>query len=245
MLNFDRTELTYDPYPIAYSAAVLDPATYAELSASWPDTALFLHRPDLGNKYALSKLNNADNYRTFIAGHPSWQRFLAGVESPAFIEGVIAMLKRRHVDLGLAVGRPGLKDLARWLLRGRLSGPTPLSARFEFSMMPAAGGSILPHTDAPNKLITLVLSMNRPGEWRPEWGGGTSTLKPRDPRDTYNQLNRWLTFDAVDTLHTFAFEPNQCVTFVKTFNSLHCVHPMTGPEGALRKTLTINIEYPA
>ena len=37
--------------------------------------------------------------------------------------------------------------------------------------------------------------------------------------------------------------PNQCVIFVKTFNSWHAVYPMTGHGSqALRKTLTINIE---
>ena len=36
-------------------------------------------------------------------------------------------------------------------------------------------------------------------------------------------------------------EPNQAVLFVKTFNSLHCVRPMTGPAEAMRRTLTVNL----
>ena len=47
----------------------------------------------------------------------------------------------------------------------------------------------------------------------------------------------------VETLKTFPFEENQCVLFVKTYNSWHHVAPMTGQDDApLRKTLTINIE---
>ncbi|MFO1072602.1 MAG: hypothetical protein U1E17_07945 [Geminicoccaceae bacterium] len=38
----------------------------------------------------------------------------------------------------------------------------------------------------------------------------------------------------MEPLETYAFEPNQCVLFVKTFNSWHCVRPMTGQASALR-----------
>jgi hypothetical protein len=55
-------------------------------------------------------------------------------------------------------------------------------------------------------------------------------------------MNRQLEFDDVRAIRSFSFEPNQCVVFVKTFNSLHSVRPMTGPEGAMRRTLTLNIE---
>ena len=47
----------------------------------------------------------------------------------------------------------------------------------------------------------------------------------------------------VETLNTFEFGPNQCIIFVRTFNSLHCVRPMTGKGSqAMRRSLTINIE---
>ena len=49
-------------------------------------------------------------------------------------------------------------------------------------------------------------------------------------------------FDEMEVLHTYPFTPNQCVLFVKTFNSWHSVAPMRGPAGKLRRTLTINIE---
>ena len=50
----------------------------------------------------------------------------------------------------------------------------------------------------------------------------------------------------VVVLDTFAFEPNQAVIFVKTFNSLHSVRPMTAPDRErMRRSLTINIEIPS
>ena len=47
----------------------------------------------------------------------------------------------------------------------------------------------------------------------------------------------------MEQIDVFEFEPNQCVVFVKTFNSWHCVRPMQGNGSqAMRRTLTINIE---
>ena len=97
--------------------------------------------------------------------------------------------------------------------------------------------------DAQRKLITLVLSMMKPGEWDPAWGGGTDVVMPRDRTRSFNEVNNSLAFADVEVLKTFAFDPNQCVIFIKTFNSWHSVSPMLGHGSpALRKTLTINIE---
>ena len=47
----------------------------------------------------------------------------------------------------------------------------------------------------------------------------------------------------VEPVASFPFVPNQCIIFVKTFNSLHCVRPMQAEDSsAMRRTLTINIE---
>jgi hypothetical protein len=137
-----------------------------------------------------------------------------------------------------------LQKLVTNLGKGKLDAGEPgLSARFEFSMLPADGGSVIPHTDAPGKLITLVVSMVKEGEWNPAFGGGTEVNRPKDTRLAYNELNRQAEFDQVEALDCYEFTPNQVVVFVKTFNSWHCVRPMTGHGSpAMRKTLTINIE---
>jgi hypothetical protein len=113
-------------------------------------------------------------------------------------------------------------------------------------MLPAAGGSVIPHTDSPGKIVTLVVSMVGDDEWDPAFGGGTDVNRPKDVRLAYNELNRQAGFEDMEVLDTFEFTPNQGVIFVKTFNSWHSVRPMTGNgSGAMRKTLTINIEADA
>lgn len=110
-------------------------------------------------------------------------------------------------------------------------------------MLPADGGHVLPHTDTPSKIITIVVAMLQPGEWQAAYGGGTDVNRPKDPRHTFNLLNRKADFAEMEVLHTYPFEPNQAIVFVKTFNSWHSVRPMTcNSAGVMRRTLTINIE---
>ena len=67
-------------------------------------------------------------------------------------------------------------------------------------------------------------------------------VAPKDRSRIYNYHNRFMEFDETEVLKTYPFTPNQCLLFIKTYNSWHSVLPMTGPATALRKTLTINIE---
>ena len=68
-------------------------------------------------------------------------------------------------------------------------------------------------------------------------------MLPRNRALVYNQVNRSMPFSDVDVVRSWAFTPNQCVIFIKTFNSWNSVSPMRGDgASALRKTLTINIE---
>src|SRR5207249_5186511 len=123
--------------------------------------------------------------------------------------------------------RAQFRSMISGMRRGRLALPAPrLSSRFEFSMLPSAAGCIKPHTDAPQKMITLVISMIENGEWDPSFGGETEVLRPVDRQKTFNFMNRYLEFDEVETIRTFEFMPNQGIVLVKTFNSLHAVSPM-------------------
>jgi hypothetical protein len=50
-------------------------------------------------------------------------------------------------------------------------------------------------------------------------------------------------FEDVEEQFVFPFLPNQCILFIKTYNSWHHVAPMTASQPApLRRTLTVNIE---
>jgi hypothetical protein len=248
MFRFNDAEFLYEPYPIGLIRPVADDDVYRQLVADYPPIDLFMHLPKVGHKYVLSEKFNPDNYHRFIRQSPVWRKLHAWIKSEEFVAAVDTMLRDNRIDVGLS--RRSFSSLKKWrrawrdLRRGRFPRiPPGLRARFEFSMLPADGGYILPHTDTPKKIITLVISSMTPGEWDPAFGGGTEVNRAKQNEHAFNWLNDNVPFDEVETLHTFEFSPNQCVVFVKTFNSLHCVRPMTGKNSAaMRKTLTINIE---
>jgi hypothetical protein len=247
LLSYEHLRLRYEPFPIGLARPVMADSDYNVLLENFPPKELFEYKAEVGHKYSLSEKNNAKQYHAWIAEHPCWRELHRWIKTPDFIEKVLAALKERGVDLGLQASVPAGKRLRKLLMslaRGQISAGDPgLGARFEFSMLPADGGSVIPHTDSPGKVITLVVSMLRPGEWDAACGGGTDVNRPRDPRRYYNELNRQAAFDEMEVLETFPFEPNQAVVFVKTFNSWHSVRPMLGKGSpAMRRTLTINIE---
>ena len=170
------------------------------------------------------------------------------MKSPDFVFGVLDELARRSVDLGFKrrTTAQQVQRRLRGLMGGRWwQGEDRLSARFEFSMLPADGGSVTPHTDNPDKIITMVVSMARPGEWDPAFGGGTEVNRHRPARAELQPDERQGRVRGHGALDVYEFEPNQCVVFVKTFNSWHCVRPMQGAGLARRcgAALTINIEH--
>jgi hypothetical protein len=246
MLRLDPIAFDYEPFPIGVARDVFDDAIYAHMVDCFPTADDFVAKRTVGMKYSLSQANNRRAYERVLQRHEVWRRFRAHVKSRNFIHDVLAALRRHGIDLGLYEQPFTERMRQRWraLKRGRpLPRPPRLRTRFEFSAMPVTGGSIRPHTDDPAKIVTLVVSMVRPGEWQPEWGGGTSVVWPKDATRSFNLGNRYLDFDEVRTLKTFPFRPNQCIVFVKTSNSWHMVEPMTGADpSVLRRTLTINIE---
>lgn len=225
----------------------MDEATYREMLAGYPEVGQFAYLQKVGHKYSLSEKYNHREYHQLVRSQPIWREFHSWIKSDAFVAGVIDALRAHHIDLGY--GKPPstakrAAKLVKNLGRGRLGSGLPrLGARFEFSMLPVDGGHVIPHTDSPGKIITLVISIVDDDEWDASFGGGTDVNRPRDPHLAYNELNRQARFEDMDVIDTFEFSANQGVIFVKTFNSWHSVRPMTGKNAdAMRRTLTINIE---
>jgi hypothetical protein len=246
--NYDHVEFRYEPFPIALAKPIMDDATYAQLLDAFPTVEIFESFEKMGKKgrkFTLSEKENPKIYNEFVQSSPVWREFHRWIKSDDFAYGALEMLKRHHIDLGFEQVPPARRVAKRLktAVTGRVSPrEVPLKARFEFSALPADGGCLPPHTDAPSKIVTMVVSMAREGEWNPAWGGGTDLNRPRSTALAYNQMNALAGFDDMEVLHTYEFTPNQAVIFVKTFNSWHSVRPMTGNSGALRRTLTVNIE---
>jgi len=255
LFNLKNSVFRYTPFPIAMTKQVFTDDIYNEMLENWPDTDRFRYMPNLGHKYSLSEVNNTTQFFDVIKSTPIWQKLFDEIKSERFVTGILDFLIEKNIDLGLrkkclVTNKPSLNLWTRLkeTYRGAAllgSQTKPLRSRFEFSMLPGDGGSIRPHTDAPTKYITLVVAMVKAGEWKPGYGGGTSILWPKDNARSFNHENSYLEFDEMEKLETYDFDTNQCIIFVKTFNSWHAVEPISAPSpDMLRKSLTINIESP-
>ena len=244
-LNLENARFDYEPYPVCYIPDFFTPEDYKVLSETYPSLDNFFHQPNQGNKYSFAEFNGKQKYYDFLKANPKWQEFYNTVKSKEFVEKILQFFDDNHINLGIRKFKyTGVINMKKFRL-GYFKRGTTVRSRMEFAAMGANGGHILPHTDARTKLVTIVLSMIKPGEWDSKWGGGTDVLIPEDRKLIYNQVNKQRPFEGMEPVKTFPFNPNQSVMFVKTYNSWHSVTPMTGPEGTIRKTVTINIEQVA
>jgi hypothetical protein len=247
MMRLSKTVFDYVPFPIGVLSDAIPTEKYIQLVDSFPKKELFKYIESLGNKYSLSEVNEPERYRNFINSTPVWKDFYDYVKSVDFIKSVILTLKENNLKLGLEnypikQKTDGVVSKVISKIGDELSKKPHLSSRFEFSMLSGNGGYLLPHTDNPSKIITLVLTICKEGEWNASYGGGTDINNPIDEKKYFNYLNEQLKFEEVSTLKTVEFEPNQCMIFIKTFNSLHSVSPIKAPNNSLRRSVTINIE---
>lgn len=247
--SYDHLKFRYDPFPIGLAKPIMEDGMYQQFVNNFPPIEIFESFEELGKKgrkYTLSEKENRKVYSDFIRSNPLWRDFYGWINSDEFPYGVMEMLRQHDIDLGYRYV-PAARRLSRQVKNVFRSRPSPryvpLRARFEFSALPAGGGHLVPHTDAPTKIVTMIVSILRDGEWDPSFGGGTDVNQPKAERHQFNYVNRLASFDDMEVLYTYEFTPNQAVLFVKTFNSWHSVRPMTGiGSDALRRTLTINIE---
>ena len=244
-INTCNKQFIYKPYPVGNLINLIDPKIYDKLVEEFPEKDLFEFKKDLGKKFSLSEINNSKIYFNLIKTSKLWSVFFKYVKSNEFKNEIFKMLKQNNIDLGLVdedikLNKTTLKENLKNLFFKKRK---KINSRFEFSMMSANEGHILPHTDSSHKLVTIVIPILKENEWDKNWGGNTSILEPIDEKMNFNQTNKYLKFNQVKTINEMAFQKNSSTIFIKTFNSLHCVFPMKGPINKLRKSLTINIEY--
>jgi hypothetical protein len=247
LLDFSNLAMRFEPFPIGIARPVMAEDTYRYLVESFPPVDLFedyayLGKP--GQKLTLSEKENPAKFRRFAMGGPR-RDFYKWIKSQEFSYYIVDVLKDHDVDLGF-------RKISRWSRAAKVvrnlsidycvRNPA-LRSRFEFSILRGDGGFLPPHTDAPSKAATIIVSMARPGEWNPTFGGGTSVNRPRHLRFAYNKMNAIADFADMEVVETYPFMPNQAIIFVKTHNSWHAVEPIRAADPTLmRRTLTINIE---
>ena len=136
-------DLRYEPFPIGVARPIMDDASYSTYLDTYPPMDLFEYIPKVGHKYCLSEKYNPAQYQGWIRDHTCWREFHRWIKSPGFVFGVLDELVRRSVDLDFKrrTTAQQVRRRLRSLMEGRWwQGEDRLSARFEYSMLPADGG---------------------------------------------------------------------------------------------------------
>lgn len=254
MFNFSEPTVEYKPFPIVIFRNFLRYDVYEQLVSSFPAIDNLGFKKDQGRKFTLSLKDDPAEFKAFLSQHPLWDRFAASVTSKDTTRELIVNLDKLGFDLGIETKEStGLIESFKSRVRNYLGtfsnltrnrlviGTRPVSSKFEFSALPANGGFLLPHTDAPEKLATFVLPMVAEGDWETDWGGGTDIYTTKKPELSFNRTNRQRNFSDVHILETYDFLPNQALLFVRTDTSWHGVSPIRGPEGIFRRSITWNL----
>lgn len=216
LLRLDDIAWQMEPYKIGLCRPVFEASVYEDLVATWPATELFLKITNPSYRKLAMTERAPKNYYAFLETCKPWQAVYRCIKSQEWIDYAVR-----------ATGLP----------------PGKYTSRFEFSLMPAAGGGIDPHTDIPSKVLTLIVPIMRVAEWDAAWGGGTDVLVPRDPGKVL--MDYKVPLSEFEKAATYEYEPNQACVFLKSDRSWHSVGPIVGPADKWRRTLTINVEKAA
>ena len=215
----------------------LPDADYRQLRDSFPDDSWF---DDLieGNKKRINSRRSSEIFDRFCATHPQWQQLFEQMRARPFVDSVYALLKQPLREIR---GRVGGR---RWNVDGSASGPLDWLRRnavlnFEFSRL-ENGSNVPPHTDAPEKLATLILYFADPA-WQPEWGGGTFLYRPKHPALLKNWHNRRIPFEEVEEVVDNQFVGNRLFVFTKSADSWHGLPEIHCPPDIVRNSVNINI----
>jgi hypothetical protein len=115
------------------------------------------------------------------------------------------------------------------------------------------GHCITPHSDAPNKLVSILLYFPFP-DWQPQWGGGTQFFRAR----TAEAERRWCNPDVnhikyfgdaglkrfaddMECFRTAPFAPNYLTMFCKSNHTFHAVDTIACPPNRRRNCLVLNV----
>jgi len=215
---------------------------YESLRETFPDESTY--ESDGSGKKGFRSSVEADPFDSFCDANPAWRQLIDFFGSAEFsADARKALAPALHDARGMLEYRPWLDCTKRAIPNNplRYIFQEPTRTTFQISLLPR-GGVVVPHTDAPRKLISLLLYFRDP-DWKDEYGGATEFYEPLDP-----QLARsWAPTDRIPFEHfkligAAGFERNRLSGFVRSNASFHGVPPISCPPGMSRRVLLINLK---
>ena len=227
MINFDKSNFFYDPFPHCVIKNFLESSFYNEICKEYPNQELLKKMKDKklnDNKFEKFNLsNNGSNNKSFyqfINSTKAIKIFYEFINSDNFLISLDKFLSNNYIDLRLGQDKSSkIKKIIKSILK-------KTRIDFEFSSIPIKDGYILPHTDGGNKLIGFVIPIIDDDKILDIKNIGTKILKAKSNKFKFNLFNKTVPFDETELIRELPFEKNQMSLHIKTFNSLHAVGPI-------------------
>jgi hypothetical protein len=238
LLLSNRTkDVSYHPFCHFQVEDYLPSKMYQSLLESFPEQRWFSETIE-GDKNRLHSLYSAGIVRELCRQYPVWRDFMDFLSSQVFLNDLYQFVRGGLIkSRGLLNSRPWCEAAIYHPFMPIVK--QPVQMQFEFSRLPR-GSFVPPHTDAPDKLVSLLLYFPDP-EWRENYGGNTDFYRPKRSDLEYNWDNRRVPVEELVPFHSSPFTPNRLVGFLKSRNSYHGVLPITCPDGMARNSLNINV----
>jgi hypothetical protein len=242
LLSRRLVHVTAQPFCFFYVDDYLPDELYRALLASYPAESSYRYNDE--GKMGFRSSEDQAAVDRWCDAHPPWRDLVDFFGSDAFL----ADLRRCFAEplaraRGWAGRRPWLNCTRRavpenWL---RYQLQEPVRTTIQFSMLPR-DACVVPHSDAPRKLVSLLLYFRDDG-WQDAWGGGTEFYAPLDAE----RARRWgrtdrIPFEEFKTIGVTGFVANRLAGFVRCDDSYHGVPALQCPPGASRKALLVNVK---
>jgi len=242
LLSKRRIHMTTDPFCFFYIDDFLPADLYEALLDDYPDESNYRFNSE--GKMGFRSSEDPEAVDRYCDAHPDWRKLTDFFGSDAFLEDARQTFAQPLLRArGLAARRPWINCTRRAVPRNwlRYQLQEPVRTTFQFSMLPR-DAAVVPHSDAPRKLVSLLLYF-RDRDWQDAWGGGTEFYVPLDPE----RARRWgptdrIPFDEFKPIGTTPFSGNRLAGFVRSADSYHGVPPLACPPGRTRKALLINLK---
>ncbi len=222
MINLSNHLFDYEPYPLGHFKEIFTESFYNSLCEEYPDISELKISEDKKkynlqkfNKYSLT--NDHNEFNNLLKRKRNFLNLYKFLDSREFFNKISEILTENNIDLQLSF------EKREFLFKKR-----KYNLFFEFSSIPCDGGFILPHTDAPKKIITFIIPIIREDEKEIEnfKKVGTSILSVTDPKQSFNYFNKTMKLEDTIEKKYVNFSQNKMLMFIKTHNSLHSVGPV-------------------
>lgn len=228
------------PFTIFTIPEFIEKETFDDCFRHFPsDLSLFLS--DNRGKHRIENFSPA---MARLKALPQWKSIFARFQSRPFFNAVMALDNGRQDLVPFS-----LNPITNFI-NIHLLGKTPYYISFEFSII-EPGGSIAPHTDSKNKIVTMMLYFPTKGQASAK-GLGTDfydfdaakTEKYENYDNVHNDAGQFPEFEN-DSQVTFTsqYDGRHLVGFFRNAYSWHSVTIEAVPDDGKRRSLNVNYYY--